>query len=76
MGDERVFDSLRPDRENALTPAVPDQAPDPPQSLVVNDIERYDRPPQAQLGFEQFQTRAAFHRDKVDKPDGAPGLPR
>jgi hypothetical protein len=72
MGDERIFDALRPDGEKRTVASPPHQLARPAQSLMVDDVERKQRPPP--LGAEPLKTCAAFHGGEVNETNRARGL--
>ena len=41
---------------------------------MVDDVERKQRPPPPELGFEPLETCAAFHGDEINEADRARGL--
>jgi hypothetical protein len=58
---------LRPDGEKRTVASPPHQLARPAQSLIVDDVERKQRPPPPELGVEPLKTCAAFHGGEVNE---------
>ena len=71
MGDERIFDSLRPDGEKRTVAPPPHQLAHPSQSLIVDNVERKQRPPLPELGVEPLETCATLHGGEINETDRA-----
>jgi hypothetical protein len=65
---------LRPDGEKRTVASPPHQLARPAQSLIVDDVERKQRPPPPELGVEPLKTCAAFHGGEVNETNRARGL--
>ena len=67
-----AYSTLRPDGEKRTVASPPHQLARPAQSLMVDDVERKQRPPP--LGAEPLKTCAAFHGGEVNETNRARGL--
>jgi hypothetical protein len=71
MGDERIFDALRPDGGKRTVAPTPRQLSRPSQGLIIDDVEREQRPPLLELDVEPLETCATLHGGKIHETDRA-----